>query len=149
MFCYLDVFTGRNTVGDVEVNEFGREVHGRRQPVHYFHGVLHIKREKKGRKEGEKEILVYLSPHSHPLTSTPTQSHSPTPTHPLTHTSDISIDTSTEKYSVICEDDMSLRRTSMAMRGLFSTRSGSRFGVSPQWYTSFGSPSSSLTTCCG
>mmetsp|Transcript_8952 Transcript_8952/g.28325 ORF Transcript_8952/g.28325 Transcript_8952/m.28325 type:complete len:229 (-) Transcript_8952:461-1147(-) len=43
---------------------------------------------------------------------------------------------------------MSLSSTSMAMTGLFSTRSGSRLGVSPQWYTSLASPSSSASTCC-
>lgn len=38
---------------------------------------------------------------------------------------DISMLTSTLKYSVICLDCISLRRTSMAIKGLFSTRSGS------------------------
>mmetsp|Transcript_19395 Transcript_19395/g.50040 ORF Transcript_19395/g.50040 Transcript_19395/m.50040 type:complete len:244 (+) Transcript_19395:497-1228(+) len=36
----------------------------------------------------------------------------------------------------------------MAITGLFSTRSGSRLGVSPQWYTSLASVSSSDSTCC-
>jgi hypothetical protein len=40
-------------------------------------------------------------------------------------------------------ESISLRRTSMAMRGLFSTRSGSRIGVNPDWYANDGSRSSS------
>lgn len=45
----------------------------------------------------------------------------------------ISMLTSTLKYSVIWLEFMSLCRSSMAMSGLFSTRSGRRLGVRPQW----------------
>ena len=36
----------------------------------------------------------------------------------------------------------------MAIKGLFSTSSGKRRGVRPQWYTSFASASNSARTCC-
>jgi hypothetical protein len=33
----LDVFARRNAVADVQVDEFGGEVHRRSEPVHHFH----------------------------------------------------------------------------------------------------------------
>ena len=44
---------------------------------------------------------------------------------------DISMLTRTEKYSVICADSISRRRTSMAISGFFSTSPGNIRGVSP------------------
>ena len=43
---------------------------------------------------------------------------------------------------------ISLSSASAAMIGLCSTSSGSRWGVRPQWYTSFPSSSNSVKMCC-
>lgn len=59
---------------------------------------------------------------------------------------DMSILTSTEKYSVIWLLCISFSSISMAISGLFSTRSGSLAGDRPMWYTSLGSFSSSANS---
>lgn len=59
---------------------------------------------------------------------------------------DMSMLTSTEKYSVIWLLCISFSSISMAISGLFSTRSGSLAGDRPMWYTSLGSFSSSANS---
>lgn len=59
---------------------------------------------------------------------------------------DMSMFTSTEKYSVIWLLCISFSSISMATSGLFSTRSGSLAGERPMWYTSLGSFSSSASS---